>query len=80
MTGQIRAWPARPRCKDHFFVFHSGRGYLNANFPQLGMLELDPNRTSFFNQFLAAFIGAIQILGIAACLYFIWTSRHAEKE
>ena len=46
------------------------------------LLELDPNRASSIdlNEFVAMYIGVIQILGIVACLYFMWNSRHTKEK
>ena len=44
------------------------------------LLELDPTRTSRFNEYAASGVGALQILGIAACLYFLWSVRHPKTE
>ena len=44
------------------------------------LLELDPSRASYFSEFAAVLVGVIQILGIAAGLYFMWSTRQIKKE
>ena len=67
-------------CTAATFTIATVACYSRTNDYATRLLELDPNRTSFFTGTATIFVGMIQILGIAACLYFMWSSRHIEEE
>jgi len=54
--------------------------YVRTNEYANRLLELDPNRASYFSEFAAVLVGVIQILGIVASLYFMWSKRRIKEE
>ena len=54
--------------------------YVRTNEYANRLLELDPNRASYFSEFAAVMVGVIQILGITAGLYFMWSTRQIKEK
>ena len=67
-------------CAASVFILGTVACYARVNEYANRVLELDPNRTSYFTESAAIGIGLLQILGIAACLYFMWSVRHPKTE
>jgi hypothetical protein len=67
-------------CTASLFTLGTVACYARTNEYANRLLELDPNRTSYFTESAAIGVGVLQILGIAACLYFMWSVRHPKTE
>lgn len=67
-------------CTASAFTIATVACYSRMSMYAVRMLELDPNRASTNTEYAAGSIAVIQILGIAACLYFMWSSRQAKAE
>ena len=63
-----------------FFTFGTV-GYLTRQVYYVGrLIEVNPDQAGYVNLGISSFIGIVELLGIAASLYFMWSIRHPEKE
>ena len=67
-------------CTASVFTLATVTCYARTNEYAKRLLELDPTRTSRFSEYAASGVGVLQILGIAACLYFMWSVRHQNPD
>jgi hypothetical protein len=67
-------------CTAGIFTIATVACYSRMSMYAIRMLELDPNRASTHTEYAAGSIAVIQILGIAACLYFMWSVRNPKTE
>jgi hypothetical protein len=63
-----------------FFTFGTV-GYLTRQTYYVArLLEINPNQSTYLNYGVVSFIGIVEIMGIAASLYFMWSVRHPKEE
>jgi hypothetical protein len=63
-----------------FFTYATTGMFLRQSSIVERLAEFAPDQTYFVNEWVALAIGFIQLLGIIACLKFIWDVRHTKTE